>query len=50
MIMTINDLRKEFPHYCFYFFKNGWELDKAPFLHTIIKSYEVKTNCVFIEI
>ena len=37
--MTIAELRKKYPHSEFYFFKDGYELQKAPFYHSKIKSY-----------
>lgn len=46
--MTICELRKQFPHSDFYFFENGYEMRKAPFFHSRIKSYEVKGEAVFI--
>ena len=48
--MTIAELRKQFPSHSFMFFKNGWELQKAPFFHDKIKSFrEVGENSIFIE-
>lgn len=47
--MTICELRKQFPHHEFYFFKDGKELNKAPFYHAKIKSYEVHKNAIFID-
>lgn len=47
--MSINDLRKQYPSKDFYFFRNGYEMRKAPFLHDKIKSFEVKGDNVFIE-
>lgn len=47
--ITICQLRKMFPHHEFYFFKNGKEIPKSPFVHDIIKSYKVKKNAIFIE-
>lgn len=47
--MSINDLRKQYPSKDFYFFRDGLEMRKAPFLHDKIKSFEVKGDSVFIE-
>ena len=40
-MITICQVRKMFPHSDFFFFKNGHEMQKAPFYHTTIKSYDV---------
>lgn len=50
MNITICQLRREYPHHDFYFFKDGKELQKAPFFHSLVKSFEVKNGYVFIEI
>ncbi len=47
--MTVNELRKQYPSKDFYFFRNGYKMQKAPFLHDRIKSFEVKGDSIFIE-
>lgn len=47
--ITICQLRSMFPHHEFCFFKDGKELQKAPFYHAVIKAYEVVKDAVFIE-
>lgn len=47
--MSINELRKQYPSKDFYFFRDGREMRKAPFLHDKVKSFEVKGDNVFIE-
>lgn len=46
--MTICQLRKQFPYIDFYFFEDGYEMQKAPFFHATIKSFEVKVDSIFI--
>lgn len=47
--MTIKDVRKMYPHSDFYFFKDGFQMRKAPFYHSEIKDYEeVNSYTVFI--
>lgn len=49
--MTINDLRKLYPHHEFYFFENGKELSKAPFIHSKIKGFEIiNGNNIFVDL
>jgi hypothetical protein len=47
--MTVNELRKLYPSKDFYFFRNGYKMQKSPFLHDRIKSFEVKGDSIFIE-
>lgn len=48
--MTICNLREKYPHHNFYFFKDGYEMMRAPFYHAKIKSFEViNENTIFIE-
>ena len=47
--MSILNLRRLHPGKDFYFFRDGREMRKAPFLHDKIKSYEVIGDSVFIE-
>ncbi len=47
--ITVCNLRSMFPHHDFYFFKGGKELQKAPFYHAVIDSYEVVRDAVYIE-
>ena len=48
--MTICELRKTYPHHDFYFFKDGYEMKKAPFFHDKIKSFSIKNeDTIFIE-
>jgi hypothetical protein len=47
--MTIAELRKNYPHSEFYFFKDGLEMRKAPFYHSEIKGFEeVNSYTVFV--
>lgn len=46
--MTIADLRKKYPWQSFYFFRDGYEMRKAPFYHDRIKGYEDKGDYVFV--
>lgn len=47
---TIAELRKEYPHCEFYFFHNGWEMQKAPFYHARVKGVKkINENTLFIE-
>jgi hypothetical protein len=49
--MTINDLRKFYPHHEFYFYENGKGLVKAPFIHTKIKGFKIyNDNMIFIDL
>lgn len=49
--MTINELRKFYPHHEFYFFENEKEVAKAPFIHTKIKGFKViNDNTIFIDL
>ena len=47
--MTVKDLRKQFPSYEFYFFKDGREHRKA-WLFSQVKSYEEINNALMIEV
>lgn len=48
--MSIMDLRRKFPHHDFYFFKDGFEMKKSPFIHSPIKSFEIKNDdTIFVE-
>lgn len=47
--MTVSDLRKQFPSYEFYFFKDGREHRKA-WLFSQVKSYEEINNALMIEV
>lgn len=47
--MTICELRKMYPCHDFYFFKDGYELRKAPFYHAEIKDFKVvNVDTVFV--
>lgn len=49
--MTINQLRKFYPHHEFFFFENDKEVRKAPFIHTVIKGFEViNENTIFVNL
>lgn len=49
--MTINDLRKFYPHHEFCFFKNEKEVANSPFIHTKIKGFQViNDNTIFIDL
>ena len=49
--MTINELRKFYPHHEFYFFENEKEVAKAPFIHTKIKGFKViNDTTIFIDL
>lgn len=49
--MTICELRKKFPCHDFYYFKDGKELQKAPFYHSPIKGYQIiDDDTIFIDL
>ena len=47
--MTVKDLRKQYPSYEFYFFKDGVEYRKA-WLFSKVKSFEEIKNALMIEV
>lgn len=49
--MTIKNLREFYPFHDFYFFKDGKELEKAPFYHSPIKGFRVvNDDTIFVDV